>query len=623
MQVPVPKTIPAYKTLKQPFFNTKIMIIKNYLIVISLILLLLIPTMFLNHNKATYNPSNHSHPLEAKVSITTNTFLTKPNHFILPSYSRESVVSISSLAFSITSNSDLYVYSSSGNGSSTNPYIIQNRVVTSTISISNTNDYFILRNITVTNADTGIDLQNVTHGMFTNLNVSFNNMGVKSVNSFNNTFSFNFLKNNQQATFYIIGSNNNSFIDNVLYQPSPNYPDIIQVTHYGIYLQNSTNNIIIGNNFTNTGIIQVSELVSLAIQSIVENNTVNGKPLLYIQNIHDKTISDPVYGQILLINSSDITIKNQQFSNTTFGIEISFCSNILFSDSTIFNSSFGIISTVSNEISFINNSVFSTLYGIYIDQVNDSRMLSNFVYENYYGIELFSSNSIEIGSNFIKNNTYTGIYTSYLLLSNISFNLFTTNSNGLYMRLSNFNSISSNEITNNSASGIVFFSECLNNTIYFNNFTLNRGIGLSFFNDTAINSKLSSKNNLVYLNSFIANNNGNNVVTQSKYNFFDNGTFGNYWDTYKGTDSNNDGIGDTPAYVAYNQYDYFPLMHQPIKGKAIKITPLQSSSISSLTATITKTYSIDNFLLFSVIISFGLAIICFGLVFFLRKKRKG
>ena len=43
-------------------------------------------------------------------------------------------------------------------------------------------------------------------------------------------------------------------------------------------------------------------------------------------------------------------------------------------------------------------------------------------------------------------------------------------------------------------------------------------------------------------------------------NSWDNGTFGNYWSDYNGTDSNGDGIGDIPYYINDGNIDNHPLM---------------------------------------------------------------
>ena len=43
-------------------------------------------------------------------------------------------------------------------------------------------------------------------------------------------------------------------------------------------------------------------------------------------------------------------------------------------------------------------------------------------------------------------------------------------------------------------------------------------------------------------------------------NIWDNGTVGNFWDDYHGTDNNNDGIGDTPYVIDGNNQDNYPLV---------------------------------------------------------------
>ena len=45
---------------------------------------------------------------------------------------------------------------------------------------------------------------------------------------------------------------------------------------------------------------------------------------------------------------------------------------------------------------------------------------------------------------------------------------------------------------------------------------------------------------------------------------WDNGTQGNYWSDYNGTDANHDGIGDTPYAIDVLDRDRFPLMQSPI-----------------------------------------------------------
>jgi parallel beta-helix repeat protein len=71
----------------------------------------------------------------------------------------------------------------------------------------------------------------------------------------------------------------------------------------------------------------------------------------------------------------------------------------------------------------------------------------------------------------------------------------------------------------------------------------------------------SSTNNTVYHNNFI--NNAKQVNQTGINTVWDDGypSGGNYWSDYNGTDSNGDGIGDTPYVIDEYNRDNYPLMH--------------------------------------------------------------
>lgn len=51
--------------------------------------------------------------------------------------------------------------------------------------------------------------------------------------------------------------------------------------------------------------------------------------------------------------------------------------------------------------------------------------------------------------------------------------------------------------------------------------------------------------------------------------YLDNGIEGNYWNTYQGEDSNNDGVGDSPFYLDYTHLDRYPLIN-PVNLSAVE-----------------------------------------------------
>ncbi|TFH05491.1 MAG: hypothetical protein E4H14_12615, partial [Candidatus Thorarchaeota archaeon] len=57
----------------------------------------------------------------------------------------------------------------------------------------------------------------------------------------------------------------------------------------------------------------------------VSGNTVNSKPLGYFKSLTSAIIDGTQYGQVILANCSDVTVKNGVFTNV--GIQLGFCTN--------------------------------------------------------------------------------------------------------------------------------------------------------------------------------------------------------------------------------------------------------------------------------------------------------
>jgi len=109
--------------------------------------------------------------------------------------------------------------------------------------------------------------------------------------------------------------------------------------------------------------------------------------------------------------------------------------------------------------------------------------------------------------------------------------------------------ITGNRITNNKENGINFAGSP-NAYIVGNAITGNKEYGI----------KLSgSTNTTIYHNNFVDNIKPGIVLSFDRV-YWNNGTEGNYWNEYTGTDADGDGIGDTPYSNIYAITDSCPLM---------------------------------------------------------------
>jgi len=201
--------------------------------------------------------------------------------------------------------------------------------------------------------------------------------------------------------------------------------------------------------------------------------------------------------------------------------------------------------------------------------------ISGFTVKNAGGegndcIALSNINECEISNNIITNSDESdGIQIHQCTGLQMYNNQITNNDKGLGILMINSQDsvIYQNTIQNNQK-GIELQLNSNNNKIYENIIAQNSLYG--------IHLRTNSNTNIFYLNDFTEN--GENAY-DSLTNTWSLNTQGNYWDDYAGSDSNSDGIGDTPYSIPggdnLDEYPlgYFPTSNQKPIATIISVNP--------------------------------------------------
>jgi parallel beta-helix repeat protein len=415
-------------------------------------------------------------------------------------------------------------------------------------------DNVVTDNIIVNNDDWGIWLNSSSsNNTITYNNITDNWRGCMLMNALGNNLIGNDITNHGQDGIYVWNSSNNIISANNI---SENVHGIsldssysnnltgnkIMDNLYGISLLSSSNNMLRNNVLKDNsyglevgGFLYLGNQLSYFIQDIDASNTVNERPICYWVNHHNEQVALDA-GFVGLVSCTNITVRNLNLKNNALGMVLA-CTN---------NSQIQNLNITNND------------HGIYLYHSFGNTIFDSHISNNHVGISLETSFGNDIVYNRVTE-ADEGILLSYSSNNNVAYNNIANNKyRGVFVGLSSENNIAYNNITDNEMAGIEISSDGIgtleNNSIHNNNLINNTcGVRLG---DTS--------GNKCYQNNFI-----NNTKQASVYisigsvgygNVWDNGMEGNYWSDYNGTDSDHNGIGDTPYIIDENNQDNYPLM---------------------------------------------------------------
>jgi len=408
-------------------------------------------------------------------------------------------------------------------------------VISKSLFVIGSGNQSVIRNLGAVNS-VEIRAANVTFANFTVDGCGLASTGIY-VGNRANIVENNTIINHRSNGIYLLRSSLNVVRNNIVANNSK----------YGIHIYDSSGNILRNNRLVNNKYnFRVWGLyLGHFIHDVDSSNLVDGKPIYYWINKHKANMPIDA-GCAVIVNSTEITVKNLNLSSNPSGIVMVYTNDSLVWKNNITNSERGVYLISSFHNIVLSNRITNSYWAaVSLISSSNNTIASNLIYDSKQGVSLSyspllleTSRHNDICGNEIRNSQYVGIYLDNANENYVHSNNFGFNNGAIYLVSSNNSKFANNNIVNCSLYGIQI-EKASNNTFLLNNF---------------INNTVDVK----YSGTFVAQHYANN---------WDNGTVGNYWSAYEGSDFDGNGIGDVPYRIENSEIDSFPLMNKVSKNK--------------------------------------------------------
>jgi parallel beta-helix repeat protein len=227
---------------------------------------------------------------------------------------------------------------------------------------------------------------------------------------------------------------------------------LLDTCHGGLELWMSADNAIQHNIFVKNGVL----LYNSYQNTISDDNTVNGKPLIFLREETNKTVENA--GQVILVQCDRIIVRHCELSYVQTGVTL--------------------LNTTNSDI--VNNTIYSCNDGIQLEGSHANTLFQNSIMNCEEGVYVATSPANNIVNNSIRESTYYGILTSAMSIT-ISGNVISDNPVGISIVGKRNNKIIGNIIENSSIG--IELTATIHTTIEKNNFIRN---ACDAFFDTAV-----------------------------------------------------------------------------------------------------------------------------------------